>query len=78
MQIASRKNGWPLETSTSYTTVTTYMDVEDVDKRPDQVRVYILLVLVLHKHSTALEIDFCGSLYLKLFLCDMSTAPISF
>jgi len=58
VQIACRKNGWPLERSTSYTRVTTYMDVDDVDKRPHQVRIYILLLLVLHTISTALEIDF--------------------
>ena len=34
------------------------MDVDDVDKRPHQVRIYILLLLVLHTISTALEIDF--------------------
>jgi len=56
-QIACRKNGWPLERSTSYTRVTTYMDVDDVDKRPDQVRICILLLLVLHTISTAQEID---------------------
>lgn len=58
VQTACRKNGWPLERSTSYTRVTTYMDVDDVDKRPDQVRIYILLLLVLHTISTALKIDF--------------------
>jgi hypothetical protein len=58
VQIACRMNGWPLERSTFYTRITTYMDVDDVDKRPDQVRIYILLLLVLHTISTALEIDF--------------------
>jgi len=58
VQIACRKNGWPLERSASYTRVTTYLDVDDVDKWPDQVRIYILLLLVLHTISTALEIGF--------------------
>ena len=75
VQIACRKNGWTLERSTSYTRVTTYMDVDDVDKRPDQVRIYIPLLLVLHTISTALEIDFCWSLYLKL--CITGTALVS-
>lgn len=67
VQIASRKNGWPLERSTSYTRVTTYMDVDDVDKRPDQVRICILLLLVLHTISTALEIDFSLELISETF-----------
>jgi dynein heavy chain len=38
VQIACRKNGWPLERSTFYTKVTTYMDIDDVEERPNQVR----------------------------------------
>ena len=47
LQIACRKNGWPLEKSTLCTKVTAYLDMDDVDKRPDQVRIYILHLLLL-------------------------------
>ncbi|KDR23427.1 Dynein heavy chain 10, axonemal [Zootermopsis nevadensis] len=36
LQVACRKNGWPLDRSTLSTTVTTYMDIDDVEKRPNQ------------------------------------------
>jgi hypothetical protein len=68
VQIASHKNGWPLERSTSYTTVTTYVDADDVDEWPDQVRIYTVLVLILHKHSTALEIDFCRRMCIYIYI----------
>ena len=61
VQIACRKNGWPLERSTSYTRVTTYMDVDDVDKRPDQVRIYIYDMIYL---LTAIGLSPGGSTHL--------------
>jgi len=77
VQTACRKNGWPLERSTSYTRVTTYMDVDDVDKRPDQVRICILLLLVLHTISTALEIDFSLELISEtVFVQYVYSAPL--
>nr|CAD7201335.1 unnamed protein product [Timema douglasi] len=38
VQIACRKNGWPLDRSTLYTTVSMYRNADDVEQRPDMVR----------------------------------------
>nr|CAD7434635.1 unnamed protein product [Timema monikensis] len=35
VQIACRKNGWPLDRSTLYTTVSVYRNADDVEQRPD-------------------------------------------
>jgi dynein heavy chain len=42
VQSACRKNGWPLDRTTLYTAVTTYMDVDDVEERPDQVNICVI------------------------------------
>ncbi|XP_036342427.1 dynein heavy chain 10, axonemal-like [Rhagoletis pomonella] len=34
VQMACRKNGWPLDRSTLYTCVTSYLDPDDVEERP--------------------------------------------
>jgi dynein heavy chain len=52
VQIACRKNGWPIDHSTFYTTVTKYMDIDDVEERPDQVRIYIMQLLVIYVHQS--------------------------
>lgn len=35
--MACRKNGWPLDRSTLYTCVTSYLDPDDVEERPPTV-----------------------------------------
>lgn len=37
VQIACRKNNWPLDRSTLFTTVTNYADPDDVEERPESV-----------------------------------------
>lgn len=36
VQMACRKNGWPLDRSVMYTTVTKYRTLDEVEERPDQ------------------------------------------
>jgi dynein heavy chain len=50
VQSACRKNGWSLDRTTLHTTVTSYMDIDDVEERPDQVNICILQ-LVLYMNS---------------------------
>lgn len=57
LQVACRKNGWPLDRSTLSTTVTTYTDIDDVEKRPNQVRIYILQLLVIFFSPVSLVIE---------------------
>lgn len=37
VQIACRKNNWPLDRSTLFTIVTDYADPDDVEERPESV-----------------------------------------
>lgn len=39
VQIACRKNNWPLDRSTLYTKVTKFRDPLDIEERPEQVSV---------------------------------------
>jgi hypothetical protein len=42
LQMACRKNGWSLDRTTMHTEVTTYLEIDDVEERPDQVKICIL------------------------------------
>ena len=48
VQATCRKNGWPLDKSTLYTTVTNYMEADDVTERAHQ-----------GKHKRPLDRDSC-------------------
>ena len=42
VQATCRKNGWPLDKSTLYTTVTDYVEADDVTERAHQGRLCVL------------------------------------
>lgn len=44
VQIACRKNNWPLDRSTLYTVVTDFTDPDDVEERPESVNIFFLLI----------------------------------
>lgn len=53
VQIACRKNNWPLDRSTLFTTVTNYADPDDVEERPESVGFRFCIEI-----SKALQITF--------------------
>ena len=48
VQATCRKNGWPLDKSTLYTTVTTFPTAEDVTERAHQGKLSILLYIIIY------------------------------
>lgn len=56
VQIACRRNNWPLDRSTLYTRVTEFLDPLDIEERPDPVLYNIITFAPLHLVKNKLNI----------------------
>ena len=51
IQIACRKNNWPLDRSVIYTSVSKFTKPDDVEERPDQVNFFFFFYRVLNVNN---------------------------
>lgn len=49
IQVACRKNNWPLDKSTLFTSVTKYCDPDDIEERPVSVNIIYIYCIFLYE-----------------------------